>query len=295
MKLALGTVQFGLPYGLANRFSPPADAEVMDILHSAAAAGVDLIDTATLYGDAEATLGRCMPQGHNFRIVTKTPKFAGLSGIEAVATLNAAFEQSCVRLRDDGLYGLLTHDAGDLLGENGKVIWQAMLGLRSAGRVARVGSSVYTGAQIDALLERYELDLIQLPLSLLDQRLIEGGQLDRLAQRGVEVHARSAFLQGALLMDEDELPAHLSELRPFVAQVAVRARNLGVTRIEAALRYVANLPQVSAVVCGVGSARQFDEQLTALRATAPALSPDDVAACGCRDPRLLDPSQWKAA
>jgi aryl-alcohol dehydrogenase-like predicted oxidoreductase len=190
---------------------------------------------------------------------------------------------------------LLTHDAGDLLGVNGKFIWQAMLGLRNAGRVARVGCSIYTGAQIDALLERYEFDLIQLPLSLLDQRLIEGGQLDRLAQRGVEVHARSAFLQGALLMAEDSLPARLSGLRPFVAQIAVRARNLGLTRIEAALRYVANLPQVSAVVCGVDSARQFDELLTALRATVPTLSLADVAACACHDPRLLDPSQWKAA
>lgn len=294
MKLALGTVQFGLPYGVANRSGQPGDQAVREILRRASSGGVRILDTASLYGDSEAALGRYLPQGHAFRIVSKTPKFVGVPGSEAVALLNAAFEQSCERLRSQSIYGLLAHAADDLLGPNGEAIWQAMLDLRKEGRVERIGASVYTGAQIDALLDRYKMDLIQVPLSLVDQRLVEGGQLERLAQSGVEVHARSAFLQGALLMSEDDLPAHLSGLRQFVRQVAMRAENLGLTRIEAALRYVANLSEVSAVVCGVDSPRQFDELLAALRTESPALSSSDVAACACPNPQLLDPSQWRA-
>jgi aryl-alcohol dehydrogenase-like predicted oxidoreductase len=198
-------------------------------------------------------------------------------------------------LGTQNLYGLLTHDADDLLGPVGDFIWQAMLELRSAGRVERIGSSVYTGVQIDALLSRIEPNLIQLPLSLLDQRLITGGQLEQLARRGVEVHARSAFLQGALLLPDSEIPAHLSALRPLVKQIAMRAERLGLTRVEAALRYVANLPAVSAVVCGVNSPGQFEELLTALRVGYPAFSPTAAAACACTDPFLLDPSQWSVA
>ncbi len=294
MKLALGTVQFGMPYGVANRSGQPADAEVREILRRALMAGVDVLDTASLYGDSESVLGRCMPQGHVFRIVTKTPKFAAQSAPLAVASLNDAFEGSCLRLCRQNLYGLLIHDADDLLGANGGALWQAMLDLRSAGRVERIGSSVYTGQQIDALLERYEPDLIQLPLSLLDQRLVKGGQLERLAQRRVEVHARSALLQGTLLMTETDLPAHLSALRPFLRQLTIRADSLGLTRVEAALRYVANLPEIFAVVCGVDSPWQLDELVAALRTNSPALSPADVAACACADPRLVDPSQWRA-
>jgi aryl-alcohol dehydrogenase-like predicted oxidoreductase len=152
MKLALGTVQFGLPYGVAKRSGQPGDAWIAEILRLAFAAGVEIIDTASLYGDAEAALGRCMPRGHSFRIVTKTPKFAGLSGLQAAALLGSAFEQSCLRLGSQNLYGLLAHDADDLLGPAGDFIWQAMVELRSAGRVKHIGSSVYTGAQIDALL-----------------------------------------------------------------------------------------------------------------------------------------------
>lgn len=295
MKLALGTVQFGMPYGVANRSGRPADAEVSEILRRASLAGVEVLDTANLYGDSESVLGRCMPQDHAFRIVTKTPKFAGQSATSAVASLNATFERSCLRLRRQNLYGLLMHDADDLLGPNGETLWQAMSNLRGTGRVSQIGSSVYTGSQINALLERYELDLVQLPLSLLDQRLVKGGQLERLAQRGVEVHARSAFLQGAMLMAEADLPAHLSGLRPFIRQLSVRADSLGLTRIEAALRYVANRPEIFAVVCGVDSLRQFEELLAALRTSSPALSPVDEAACDCPDPLLVDPSQWRVA
>jgi aryl-alcohol dehydrogenase-like predicted oxidoreductase len=295
MKLALGTVQFGMPYGVANRSGQPADAWIAEILRMALSAGVEIIDTASLYGDAEAALGRCMPQVHSFRIVTKTPKFAGLSGSQAVASLKFAFEQSCLSLGSQSLYGLLTHDADDLLGQAGASIWQAMLELRNAGRVKRIGSSVYTGAQIDTLLGRIEPDLIQLPLSLLDQRLIAGGQLAELARRGIEVHARSVFLQGALLLQDSEIPAHMSALRPLVKQIAVRAERLGLTRVEAALRYVASLPQVSSVVCGVNSPGQFEELLAALQVGYPAFSPADASACACTDPLLLDPSQWRAA
>lgn len=295
MKLALGTVQFGLRYGVANTAGQPAEAEVAAILRRAAAVGVQVVDTACLYGESESVLGRTLPADHGFHIVTKTPKFAGMDGISAVASLEVAFAASCARLRVQGVYGLLAHDANDLLGAQGEQIWQAMAALRAAGRVSRIGASVYNGAQIDALLQRYPLGLIQLPLSLLDQRLLQGGQLDRLSERNVEVHARSAFLQGALLMSPEALPPHLAGLRPYLQQIASRADALDIQPLQAALRFVAGLPQVSAVVCGVDTTAHFDELVVAIERMEPALSATDAAACACSDAQLLDPSQWRPA
>lgn len=295
MKLALGTVQFGLPYGVANTSGQPGETEVRAIVGHAAAASVKVLDTACLYGDSEAVLGRNLPAGHDFRIVTKTPKFAGMDAVAAVSALRAAFAESCVRLRVSSVYGLLAHDASDLLGAQGEALWQAMSALRADGRVSRIGASVYSGAQIDALLQRYPLDLVQLPLSLFDQRLLQGGQLDRLQAQGIEVHARSAFLQGALLMAPEALPPHLAGLRPQLDEIARRAGHLGINPLQAALRFVAGLPQVSAVVCGVDSVAHFDELAAALNQSVPALDAAAAAACACTDARLLDPSQWRAA
>lgn len=295
MKLALGTVQFGLRYGVANTTGQPAEAEVADILQHAAGAGVEVLDTACLYGDSEAVLGRCLPAGHHFKIVTKTPKFAGIDGATAATGLKAAFAESCQRLRLPRLYGLLAHDANDLVGSEGNAIWQAMQELQAEKHVLRIGASVYNGSQIDALLQRYPIDLVQLPLSVLDQRLIQSGHLDRLAERNIEVHVRSAFLQGALLMPPDHLPAHLAGLRPCLEQISARAVDLGITPLEAALRFVSGLKQVAAVVCGVDSVAQFDQLAAALEQPEVALSAEDAAACACRDTLLLDPSQWRFA
>ncbi len=295
MKLALGTVQFGLPYGVANAAGQPDEAEVRAILEHAAAAGVKVLDTACLYGDSEAVLGQSLPADQDFHIVTKTPKFAGMDAGEAVSTLNAAFSKSCARLRVSSVYGLMAHDANDLLGTHGEALWMSMSELRAEDRVGRIGASVYSGAQIDALLQRYPLDLIQLPLSLLDQRLLHGGQLDRLQARGVEIHARSVFLQGALLMAQESLPPYLAGLRPQLDEIARRAGCLGINPLQAALRFVAGLPQVSAVVCGVDSLAHFDELAAALNQSVPAFDASAAAACACTDARFLYPSQWRAA
>jgi aryl-alcohol dehydrogenase-like predicted oxidoreductase len=295
MKLALGTVQFGLRYGVANTTGQPAEAEVADILLHAAGAGVEVLDTARLYGDSEAVLGRRLPADHRFKIVTKTPKFTGIDGASAATALKAAFAESCQRLRLPRVYGLLAHDTNDLLGTEGDAIWRAMQELREEQRVIRIGVSVYNAAQIDALLQRYPIDLVQLPLSVLDQRLIQSGHLDRLAEQNVEVHVRSVFLQGALLMPPDRLPPHLAGLRPRLEQISARAAGLRISPLQAALRFVSGLKQVAAVVCGVDSLAQFDQLAAAMEHPEVALSIEDAAACACNDIQLLDPSQWRSA
>lgn len=295
MKLALGSVQFGQPYGVANTLGQPDEAAVRSILEKAAAAGVRVIDTARLYGESEAVLGRCLPAAPVFDIVTKTPKFQGLTPAQAVAALVTAWEASCKKLGLDRLYGLLLHDANDLLGPAGPALWQALQALQAGGRIQRIGASVYSAAQVDALLQRFPMDLVQLPLSLLDQRLVRGGQLAALVAAGVEIHARSAFLQGALLLPPGQLPPHLKGLGPYVGQIAAAAAAQKVRPLDLALRYVAGLPEVAAVVCGVESVEQFQQLAAVLAAPQPSLSPDQARACACDDPALVDPSRWSRA
>ncbi len=295
MKLALGTVQFGLPYGVGNVTGQPSEVEVAEILRHAASAGVEVLDTASLYGDSEAVLGRCLPAEHRFRIVTKTPKFLGTDDASIATTLKGAFAESCKRLRQPRVYGLLVHDANDLLGAKGDVIWRSMQELQLENGVTSIGASVYSGSQIDCLLQRYPIDLVQLPLSVLDQRLIQSGHLERLAERNVEVHVRSVFLQGALLMSPDSLPPYLAGLRPSIEQISTRAASIGLSPLQAALRFVVGLKQVAAVVCGVESVAQFDQLVAALEHPATALSYEAAVACACRDDQFLDPSQWRTA
>jgi aryl-alcohol dehydrogenase-like predicted oxidoreductase len=285
--LGLGTVQFGMPYGVANRGATTSHDQLNAILAHAARRGVRLIDTAALYGDSEAVLGAAFPRNHPFSIVTKTPKLGSESaGAQALVD---AFERSLRNLRQPKLYGLLVHDANDLLRPGGDALWQAMDDLKRRGLVDRIGVSVYTAAQIDAVLERFEPTLVQVPLSIVDQRLLESGHLSRLNERGVEIHARSVFLQGLLLMHPAERPPYFAQ---FDAELSGFTRFLAehrMTALQAALAFVHGVEEIDAAIVGVTSQAQLDACLDALEAPQQSA---DFSTLACRNESLLNPALW---
>ncbi len=287
-RIGLGTVQWGMEYGVANREGRPPSDEVARILAAGRSGGLQVLDTAALYGEAESLLGEQNLSG--LRVVTKTPRYAHAPITAADADdLKATLGLSLARLCLPSVYGLLAHHAVDLLVPGGERLIDALLSLREEGRVARVGVSVYDGAQIEAVLARFKPDLVQLPLNVFDQRLIDDGSLSRLAALGVEIHVRSVFLQGLLLMQPDAVPAYFApwsdQLRAW--QAACAARN--VLPQHAALAFVCDRPEVACCLIGVQSRAQLDQSLEGLDA-APAL---DAAQFACSDAALLNPVNWR--
>ncbi|HUE19458.1 MAG TPA: aldo/keto reductase [Stellaceae bacterium] len=291
-KLGLGTAQFGMAYGRFNRDGRPSLDAVADILRAAAAHGFGTIDTAALYGESEAVLGQALRPDHNFRIVTKTPRFGTARiGIEQAAALRTAFQASRTRLRQDKLYGLLAHDSDDLLAEGGKHIFDAMQDLKRQGEVEKIGASVYTVRQIEGLLGRGSLDLIQAPMNVLDQRLIDSGTLREIASRGIELHIRSAFLQGLLLADLAALPPHFAAARPALEAFQRAARAAGRSPAQAALAFLLGRPEIDTVLVGVDSLAQIEEI-----ACGPLDPLDlDYHAFRVTDEGILNPSAWPGA
>jgi aryl-alcohol dehydrogenase-like predicted oxidoreductase len=288
MKLGLGTVQFGLAYGVANRVGRPGRGEVRAILEQAARSGVRVLDTAPAYGDAETLLGELASSPSAFDVVTKTP--AALRSVRPGA-LTEALEASLRRLGRDAVHGVLVHDARDLLGDAGPRLFDELERARSRGLARRIGVSVYDPATAVELAGKFALDLVQLPLSVLDQRAVSSGALDRLAERGVEVHARSVFLQGLLLMDSRSIPEPLASARPAVERVAARAAQLGRTPLELALGFAASFVGVRTVLCGVDSAAQLVQLAAAARTELDPRTLSDVA---IHDIAILEPSRWPA-
>jgi aryl-alcohol dehydrogenase-like predicted oxidoreductase len=252
---------------------------------------MDLLDTARLYGDSEAVIGRCAAEA-GLRIVTKTAKFAGRAPDEAAAQLRTDFADSLARLERPRVYGLLLHDPADLSGAAGEAVWAAMAALKEEGRVERIGVSVYEGSEIDRLLDRFPLDLVQLPWNPLDHRLEQGGQLARLAQAGVEVHARSLFLQGLLLQAPDEIAPRFGPVRGAVESLRAAAEAEGLTVLEGVLALAFGRREIDRFVCGVAAAgelRGIVEAAEKGRAAAdrfrlPAMQPLDAV--------YLNPACW---
>jgi aryl-alcohol dehydrogenase-like predicted oxidoreductase len=277
-RLGLGTVQFGQPYGVSNTVGQVPLAEVRAMLARAAGEGVAVLDTAANYGQAEEVLAQCDTGA--LRIVSKT-----VSAKHGVASVIARARQSVRSLGRVDV--LLVHAVADLKGPDGDELWRALRDLKEEGAVGAIGISAYVADDPAALAERFRPDVMQIPFSLLDQRLQQDGSLARLKDLGVEVHARSLFLQGLLFMGT--VPEKLRDVAPLLARVRQQIAAAQSTPLAAAVGFVLSRPEVDIAVVGATSPHELDEIFAAARAPLPDL---DWAACALNDARILTPSLW---
>lgn len=284
-RLALGTVQFGLEYGVANQAGRVQLEDVVYILQEAAIRGIDTLDTAIAYGDSESVLGQVGMD--RWKIVTKLPALPE-SCVNISRWIEVQIEGSLSRLGVSQLYGVLLHRPDQLLGKNGKPLFEALQRLKAQGITRKVGVSVYGPDELDRLMDEMQFDLVQAPLNILDRRLVESGWAKRLKEQGTEVHVRSAFLQGLLLMSTDQRPDKFVRWRTIWFEWMRWLSETGLTPLQACLRYVLSVEEVDKVVVGVNSVKQLQEILVASHSALPSL-PNWLQPI---DTDLINPSRW---
>lgn len=290
MKLGLGTVQFGMNYGISNTRGKPSDDEIKRTLDVAHGAGIQIIDTAHTYGESETALGRNLPARHDFRIVTKTPPLRTETiSASDIRQVNTAFHLSLERLRQPAIYGLLVHRASDLLAKGGEHFMAALSSLKSEGFVSKIGVSVNDQRELDALLSRFSIDMVQLPFNILDQRLLENGTLRRLDEAGIEVHSRSVFLQGLLLMNPENLEGYFRPAREPLRIIHEFAKSHNMTPLEMALRFATSRKEIDYVVIGINHPEELVEILSAAQ-LPPAI--DNYPDFAIQDEAILNPALW---
>ncbi|MCR5889657.1 aldo/keto reductase [Hymenobacter sp. J193] len=254
-RLALGTAQLGLAYGINNTAGQPSLAQAAALLKAAQEIGITLLDTAAAYGDSESRLGQLLPALTlpGFQLVTKV---AAGSSSEVTSQLRASLQ----RLGQQRVYGVLFHDfAGQ---QQWPEAWGALQATQQAGQTERIGVSLYHPWQAEWLLEkRLPVSLVQLPLNVLDQRFVP--LLPVLEAAGIEVHARSAFLQGLLLRNSEQLPAFFAPLRDKLQRLHQLATDQQLPLEALLLLFAASFPQISRLVVGVDSVENLRENVRA--------------------------------
>jgi aryl-alcohol dehydrogenase-like predicted oxidoreductase len=290
-RLVLGTAQFGMAYGITNRRGQVSETEAAQILAEACAAGITTVDTAGGYGASEAVLGKCLADFPDIAVITKTPAVAGDAVTAAdVDAVRAGLEQSLARLRRPQLGALLLHHGRDLMRPGGERLAQALVTLKSEKLAACIGVSIYDGAELDGVLTHFNPDIVQLPLNLFDQRLIRSGHIARLQAAGIEIHARSPFLQGLLLADAASLHPYFAPFRPHFARYVAFLTKSGLTPLQASLGFALNKSGADRVVTGVAGLNELREILEATRAL-PEMLPA-MTELALDEPALVDPRKW---
>ncbi len=258
-RLTLGTVQFGMPYGVANTSGQPSIDDVTEILACAFEAGVNCLDTAAAYGRSEEVLGEVLARlgaADRTVIVTKIPAMDdSLSPGEADRFIEGSLRESLRKLRRETLDACIFHRE-----ESFRFI-DSLAKLRDKGLVRYIGASTMSPAGALAIVRSGMAEAVQAPTSCLDQRYIQAGVFAEAADSGVALFVRSIYLQGLLLMPEESIPTDLVEVIPARRKLESVARDAGISLAELAYRYVASLRGTTSIVVGVETLEQMRDNL----------------------------------
>lgn len=285
MKLALGTVQFGLNYGIANKQGQVSHEEAQSILDHARVSGMDTLDTAIAYGDSERRLGEIGIR--DWQVISKLPAIPE-SCTDVTAWVRESVFSSLERLRIPKLRGLLLHRSQELVGPQGGALYRALIALKGQGKIEKIGVSVYGPDELDTLWPHYQLDLVQAPFNIVDHRFATSGWLARLHQAGIEIHIRAVFLQGLLLMEPARRPETFNRWQPLWDKWHHWLDDQSLTPLQACLGFVLTQPEIDRVVVGVDSRKQLEEILSAAKTMGVSV-PQSFAT---EDLQLINPSNW---
>jgi len=271
-KIGLGTVQFGIPYGISNKRGQTSPSEVAKILETARVKKVQLIDTASAYGNAEKILGR--NDLSSFKVVSKfMPPKDGNS-------LSHQLEQTLYDLQISSLYGYLAHRPSNLA--KNPSTWEDLKTLKEKRFVQKIGFSINEPGELEALLKlNIQPDIIQVPFNYFDRRFKD--MMISLKRDGCEIHSRSTFLQGLFFMDIDQLDSYFDELIPEIKRLQIKFENLA----GVLLNFVLVQPFIDRVIIGVENRKQFIKNIDSLSTFNPL-----PELTGNISESLLNPSNW---
>ena len=285
-RIVLGGAQLGLPYGILNNGESLGDAQVAEILDTAFEFGIDQIDTAIAYGNSEALIGT-HGQGR-FTVISKLPPIPDdCSDVQGwvYEHITSSLSRLCVTQLD----ALLLHQPSDLTGKHVESLYSSITQLKNDRLIGKFGVSIYSPQDLDGILENFVLDVVQTPFNVFDQRI--NAHLQQLSSLGIEIHARSVFLQGILLANSSSRPAFFNRWSNELSRFDDWVKETGLSAMQCCLSFALQNQGISKIVIGSTSAQSLSEVMRCVQTISNFSSPDfDIA-----DETLIDPRLWATA
>ena len=281
-RLAIGTAQFGMQYGIANTTGQVTEKEAQEIVSVAKLNNIDTIDTAINYNESEECLGNISVR--DFKMITKLPSLPlGIS--DPGEWIYQQIEASLRRLKIEKLYGLLLHSSEQFVNASIRLV---LKDLKECKKVEKIGVSIYSPDELDRIPIEEGIDIVQAPLNLVDQRLISSGWLKILHDNKIEVHTRSAFLQGLLVMPRTLIPERFSKWDKIWDTWHDWLNSNDISAVQACLNFVLSFPEINKVIVGVETVEQFKQIIKASLNPISKYSVDIIS----NDKILINPYLW---
>lgn len=261
-KLVLGTAQLGLNYGIANKTGKPVESEALEIMKYAVENGINCFDTAYSYGNSEIIIGKFLNTYKSYKNKINTiTKMASLNKEKPDEDdINDRFFESLNRLGQNSIYCYMVHDFNDIR-NNYDLINDVFLKLKEEGHIKKIGVSIYDKSQIKFLLKNFDFDLIQIPINIFDQRLLMDDILVDLKKRGIEIYARSVFLQGLIFLDKYNLPLKFKSIKKQLEKLNDISLKFNISKEEVALLFVNAITEIDKIMIGIEKIEQLKRNI----------------------------------
>ena len=285
-KLALGSANFGLDYGLVNTSGKIPALELEQILAFAYKSRIEVIDTAQAYGDSEQRIGT-LASAYSFKIATKID--INLDADPLKNNISDCVNISLKRLNQSRLYAVMLHRPEILMGKEGSAIIEELRSFKDQNLISKVGISIYSPEILEEIFKLYKFDIVQAPFNIFDQQLLLSDWSYRLKEADVEIHTRSVFLQGLLLVQQQKLHTYFRGNWPNLFNDWYKfLRDNNVDALAVALKFALKQDWIDKVVVGVDSVSHL-RSLVDIEKSSISL---DYPKIKCDDPNLINPSRW---
>lgn len=288
MRIGLGTAQLGLNYGITNDDKKVNSESLSKIINLARGSNIKYIDTAISYGDSEIKLGK--NKIDDFYLISKLPKIP-VEKENVGIWINDQVDESLKRLGVETLYALLLHDTSQLFDEFiGDEIDKALNKLKEQGKIKKFGVSAYDPKELQNILKIFSPEIVQLPMNVFDNRFQDHDCLKIMKDKNIEIHSRSAFLQGLLLLNKENLPNQFKKWKSLFEKWQKWLEYNNISAIEACLGHCLSFKEVDCVVVGVDSFMHFNEVIELANRKAKVNYPLDFSS---KDIDLINPLNWE--
>jgi len=286
-KIVLGTAQFGLNYGIANKKGKVPIQDIKKIKSLSQKKGMMTLETAQAYGKSEKIIGNL--NFSNFNHISKIKKIESKNSSNFKKLLKILVKRSLVKLKLQKIYAILFHDSKDLLSKNGQSIFKALNDLKKSGVIMNVGISVYNVSELESLVKKFKFDIISIPFNLFDRRFENANIIKKLKKEDVKIYGRSVFLQGLLLMNIKNLPNFFKKWRNIFLKYERFIYQKQISKFQICLNHALYSKILDRVVVGVDNFDQFRKIIQASSNIKKILLPN----FGKIDHKLINPTRWE--
>ena len=283
--MILGTAQIGLNYGISNKIGQPSIEQAREILDTAYDKGIRILDTATAYGESEKVVGEL--NQNRFEIISKLPDLSKIDYSENYNEVSVLLQKTLENTQQQQLCAYLLHSI-DNLKINGKALWRRIQDLKEKGLTKKIGYSLYSPKQLDLYFDQYKPDIVQIPMNILDREFQKTGWLNKLKDNGVEIHVRSVFLQGLLLMEYENQMLKFPHYKNTWDLFKNELNLFGGSALDYCLGFIKGVKEVDEIVIGANS----DSELKEIMASQAMFNSAPIELVSS-DVKLIYPFNWK--